>query len=244
MLIQIPRANIDFDVGKAICRIQDFNSSIFMIAGERMFQQMFHNPQQEWARKLVYAINWWWSTHTPGGHQEVLSVTLSECWADISGSVATLSVDELSKNPDNVFSTVRPILKQLLECVDHKHYSFASKFLHWASRGCLPMVDSRARKSINLRQRHWLGQEGHRKTEDTYVTASRIDDIYQDYKKWLRFYAALLTELEAAGAVPKLCDADLNSQQKTAGLDRAELIVESNTAVRILDKVFWIEAED
>lgn len=107
-----------------------------------------------------------------------------------------------------------------------QHYSFATKFLHWATQQRLPIMDSRARRSVSR------FQAAHNVHREERVRSSRPDDYIGDYERWILFYSDLIASLTEADREALLA-AD-SSSLPAPGNPRP------NSLLRVLDKVFYV----
>ena len=137
----------------------------------------------------------------------------------------------LEKHPERVYEIASKLLQTLLspdgDHVVNQHYSFASKVFHWHAPQHLPIVDSRARMSINALQRQCSVRQG----RVLASTAEMRGGTYiQEYHRWVAFYSQLLRALSA------------RDRQQLLAADRASLPSRfrlENTLLRVLDKVFY-----
>lgn len=243
MVITVEHANISFDLNWAKRQLDHFNSNLFWIAADRMAWNLFHKPCRTWAQWLVVGVDSLMRTRVPDADRITLSEDIREMWQCVRRMANTIGRHDLRENPQAVFDRVKPLFESLLtgQGNGRRHYSFASKFLHWASNGRLPIVDDLARKSIQSRQRAF------RQANPTWVNETRVlrdprRDRADDYKRLLFFYSDILRGLKEHGKEESLLKRDRQKQSHTAQR-RKEFIIKTNTLVRVLDKVFWIDGQ-
>jgi len=239
MPIAIPNANIEFDCHWAFGRLSEFNSNLFWVGADRLAWEMFREPQQPWASALVMGVDSLLNTRVPKADRDCISAAVTENWERIFGLAGEIGPGDLGQHPQETFNTVEPILRVLLEVPEatRAHYSFATKFLHWASRGLLPIVDGQARQAIRDQQQAWVAQ-GHALVAEAHILADPVP-YPRDYRRWVFFYSHVLRALDDHECGDQLRHSDHDDQLALVG-ERYELAIEANTLVRILDKIFWI----
>jgi len=133
----------------------------------------------------------------------------------------------LEREPDRVWEHAATMLRPLLESdrTEKRHYSFATKLLHWHAPEHLPIMDSFARKGIHSMQKE-CGQ-----TECLIRSDVPVGSEVEEYRDWVRFYGWLLSRLTHEER-KRLKEEDADSLPKPLHRD--------NTLLRILDKVFYI----
>jgi len=236
-VVDIPGANIQFDVDWGMQKLGDFNRNAFWVASDRMLRELFREPVRGQAKALVQAVDALMHTRVPEDARECLSEVITGTWEAIFALREEIEAQHLRDNPQGTWDRAAPILGRLLNIdgID-RHYSFATKFLHWASCGRLPIVDSRARRSIRGQQQAYR-QAGHPWRDDTRLLREAGVDRCEDYKKWVFFYSRLLQGLAEHEA--GLREQDLHTQLE-AVQDGENLVLGDNTLLRVLDKIFWI----
>jgi len=140
----------------------------------------------------------------------------------------------LHEEPDRVWELGAAMLRPLLESdrVKTRHYSFATKFLHWHAPRHLPIMDSRTRKAIHSLQEEWGETEGLIRSDLANVPA---ESYVKEYRDWVRFYGRLLRCLTPDDR-ERLKATDADSLPKPFHRD--------DTLLRILDKVFYIRGRE
>ena len=236
-LISIPNANVGFDTEWAMEQLDCFNSNLLWTGSDHLVWQMFRNPQRRWASSLVDTVDGLMRTRVPRNHRHNLGCFVDNAWERIFGKLNQHPDLDNLNNPVGIFEAVQPLLGDFLAVNDVKHYSFATKFLHWASHGRLPIVDSLARKSLFRLQKEFR-QDG------DWISESRIrknarTDLREDYKNWLFLYSNMVEGLQEYKE--QLLERDRTVQEDAIGGQNECFIIAHNSLVRVLDKVFWID---
>jgi len=179
----------------------------------------------------VLLIDGLWATQLfreKGGVQSIIG-RINNDIDKIQNTISNLSENDLSKNPDKVYKAAEEIFPIILESGKRQHYSFTSKFFHWCTCNHFPIVDSRARKSINSFQRK------HKLTHDLVLkdTAAMGMTYLEEYRRWVYFYSDLLNSLSEKDNI-LLRKIDIETQRNT----NPEFLCE-HSILRILDKVFY-----
>ena len=231
--IPIPLANITFDPNAAAQNIEHFNTNVDYVAGDSLARRIFADSQQNRSEGMVVAINSLMKTNVTQRDQFLIAQQARDHWVEIFGGLERLPVDALEHNPREVCRAAEPILSILVEVHgrDRRNYSFATKFLHWGSRGRLPIIDTKARKFIRALQQHPPGDVN----EESLIAHNWESTGFQeDYKRWVNFYSRLM---EGLPLQVKECLIETDWQVQHDNFPELAL---RNSLVRVLDKYFWI----
>lgn len=230
-------AKYKFNMDEAIESIRKSNSSE-LLAGDYLLKNHFPDNFMEIKPNnlpvLIVLLDGLWGTQLfrdPGVIETMVS-KLSEQWPTICKVLSGLGENALAEEPRKVYEAATKIFPIILnKNFGHKqHYSFTTKFFHWCTRNHFPIVDSRARKSINCIQRnHGIRRGLVLKTTEEMGGLTYIEE----YKRWIDFYRDLLNSLSRAEC-DRLLAADKESQEDT----NAALAIK-NTLLRVLDKKFY-----
>lgn len=234
-------AEYKLNMDEAINSIREFNSSEPLLVGDYLIKKHFPDDFTEIKPDnlpvLIVLLNGLWGTQLfldPGVIETMVS-KLREQWPTICEVLSGLGENGLAEESSKVYEAAREIFPVILnKNLGHKqHYSFTAKFFHWCTRNHFPIVDSRARKSINNFQRR------HQITRSTQglirITPPKSMDKLEEYEKWVNFYSDLLNSLSDEYC-KELLEADKSSQMRTN-----EALTVDNTLLRVLDKVFYIQ---
>jgi len=231
-------AKYKFNMAEAIDSIRKFNSSEPLLAGDYLLKEHFPDSFMEINPNnlpvVIVLLDGLWGTQLFRDHGviETMLSNLRQQWPTICNVLGGLGENALAKEPKKVYEAATRIFPIILnKNLGHKqHYSFTTKFFHWCTRNHFPIVDSRARKSINGIQRNNGIKRGLvRKTTEEMGGLTYIDE----YKRWVDFYSDLLNSLSSPEC-DNLLAIDTQSQENS----NSALGIR-NTLVRVLDKIFY-----
>lgn len=231
-------AKYKFNMDEAFDSIREFNSSELFLAGDYLLKKHFPDDFTGIGPNnlpvLIILLNGLWGTQLfrDPGVIETMASKLSEQWPTICKVLSGLGENTLAEEPVKVYDAATEIFPIILnKNLGHKqHYSFTTKFFHWCTRNHFPIVDSRARKSINgIQQNHGIKRGLVLKTTEEMGDLTYINE----YKRWVDFYSDLLKSLSIAEC-DSLLAVDKESQENTNGA-----LAIKNTLLRVLDKIFY-----
>jgi hypothetical protein len=222
---------VHFNVNQACEEIRHLNDVLFaandfLVAREFTPYEVI--PPGEAAR-AVLIVDGLWATQLfrDRGALERMRERYERSLEDYRPVLQRLRGISLADNPCEVYREARILLQTLLEPTEpggRQHYSFASKLFHWHAPEHLPIVDSRARRAINILQKGSGQKRG-------IVFSSTFDETYvEEYGRWIRFYSQLIRSL-----TPDDC-------QRLVTTDCESLPIQfrrTNSLLRVLDKVFY-----
>ena len=233
------RQSYPFDVERAARAVEKVNSSRTFLAGDRLMHRSFGTIRDCFARdsiaENVVLLDAVWRTNLsmqPGTSEQI--VASLEKQADcLTGLLESLRVDDLERRPETVVGVARKAQPVILPPTSEQgkpfreNYSFATKFFHWVTRHHFPIVDSRARKSINALQRAVHASPVVRASTAEWGRLCYVEE----YGRWVRFYSDLIAGLGGPDR-ERLLKADYDSQL-------GWLTAVENSLLRVLDKVLW-----
>jgi len=234
------RFRYELDMDKAIGAIRAYNASLCAQAGEHLLDVAFSDFHMAMApagvHERIVLLDGLWGTRLfmERGAPDRIANSLAKKSEEIIGLLESLANNDLVERPDRVTEIAQQALAVILNQVGEdgekyrQNYSFASKFFHWCTRHHFPIVDGKARKTINRWQRD-LGV-GVRVRSDTAAMGGLT--YLREYERWITFYSDLLYGLAENGA-ERLRRVDYDSQTATYRVQ--------NSVLRILDKYFYVQ---
>lgn len=222
-----------FGIPDAVEAIRAYNQNESLQAADFLLHTSFSSPSAALDPSTmvmrIVLLDGLWATQLfrEQGAAQGISRSLAATAASMLDAIYGLAPDELEVNPGRVHEAASQLLPTILHHSNdgkrHRlNYSFASKFLHWTSPRHFPIMDSKARKTINRLQR----ARGEKNRVPAMATGSCVDD----YGRWLWFYS---------DAIRSLSDQDRSALIEA---DQASLLPAyrvENTLLRILDKGFY-----
>jgi len=181
---------------------------------------------------LILLINGLWATQLfreEGSIQKIIS-NINNNVNNIHSALVDLNTNDLKEDPKRVYEAVKNLFPIILESGKRKNYSFTSKFFHWCTCKHFPIMDKRARKSINRFQRKHGVRKG-RVLSDTSAMGKLT--YVQEYERWINFYSNLLHSMSEEDC-NSLREVDFETQRQTSPCFLCE-----HSILRILDKVFY-----
>ena len=248
MRVQIEEAQVKIDLRDARENIAAFNKSAAYLAGDWLMHEFFgqfrDGRQKQPACVCAVLVDALWNTRVdaePGTKQrEPYEKPMNHICCDIEANgkrLRRLSLDlgreALLRFPERVAEVAGESLELvgIAEGAARRNYSFATKFLHWLAPANFPVVDSRARKSIN----RLLSGQG-QNCPGSFVTGQARSCVVSDYRRWIWFYHHLVAAATDDGWGLRLVAHDYDSQAGGPVGQR------QNTLLRVLDKHFWMAA--
>jgi len=221
---------------KAICR---FNRAPSFVATDCVLDKFFPiKGRPTHASEIavyVVLIDGLWATqlYRDKGAADKIAKALVDNWPSLAREPRRLKPDDLERRPQQVYQAAKPLLDVVFNRTRTrtKHYSFATKFLHWMTRVHFPPVDRNARIAINWFQ----GQQACPRALRINKCQPHADGYVAEYEKWIIFYYDLLNSIDRTDR-KILLDVDRSSQP-----DQVRV---GNSILRVLDKVFFILGKD
>lgn len=220
---------VPFD--SALEALVGFNNSPVFVGADSLIHQHFSSAaaalEPSTVAERVVLLDALWSTQMfreSGAHARVIA-SIRAHGERVLERVSMLGPAELEgagPEPGRAATELLPLFLGVDERGGgRKHYSFASKFLHWLTRVHFPSVDSRVRTAVLALQRAHGGPG---------LIPTEWSSPEQDYQLWIRLYRELLGSMTAEERA-RMLETDLGSQ---TGCRRYQ-----NSLLRIWDKVFY-----
>jgi hypothetical protein len=228
------------DIDKWERAIRDFNGDEQTFAIEALVHRHFRDTAHDRTliAERVILLDKMWATqmYRRRGHIDKVIRNLRRGEEKIIEACCVLPFDAIEMKPEQIGKIAKwamPVALGHVEVVDEPQrpyapYSFATKYLHWITRGqFFPIVDSYARKYVYRLQ--------HECDMTPRVSAGQCK-WPDDYPRWITFYSELLRSV-SPGDRERLQRADYDSQPPGHRYP--------NTLLRILDKAFyWLGDSD
>jgi hypothetical protein len=237
---EIPEANIFFRCTDAIAKIKKFNHNLCWIAGDWL---AFRLADQAETAPLVLVINALMKAGLErGGPTEVEKVTLAieKRWPWIEKKLSEIRERTIAQDLDCAIRAAKPLFRWFLRHDapwTNRPWVFIPKFIHWASRGRLPLADRYAWDAAYALQREWIEKYGVTNKAAQILPFARYrqkETCFKAYKQWTTFYYNLINKLPQQ-VKQRLHDADMGSQR-----GRFSSYATGIGLVRVLDKYFWV----
>ena len=234
------------DMGGAIKDIQKFKKRKDWLASDHLVAQDFANLQeslrQGTAVERVVLLDALFGTNLSTELAAInrIADNLEENRDELEKRLGELGPNDLEEHPGLVIraaSQAIPLILERPEKTQKHHYSFATKFLHWSARVHFPVVDSKARTSVNRFQRSPKFASKVGNEDRVCASLPVVEKRAEDYGKWARFYSNLLNNLSPDDK-RRLAEEDERSQKNTG----SGFFVK-NSLLRILDKVFYMRGK-
>jgi len=210
--------------------VREFNSNDRDVALDTALHQATRGGLRgETIALSVFAVNSFWRANV-GMQRGTLAFycdLLNRELSDIVSTLESLRAYPLPVYDDRLLKcriidpAVRLVCRLLGQRGGKRHYSFASKFLHWFAG--LPPFDTRVGRAVKKR----TGRELAPPTRPTDC------QIYVSYAGLIRYYNQFLKDLEVGHRTRDLIEFDFQTQ--SSHLRRR------NNVVRIVDKYPWIK---
>lgn len=231
------RNEYTFNLDLAERSIRKVNESLAMVASDRLLSRHFGdirsalNPRTVGERVVLLDGLWGTRLYTQAGAPDCIAESLAKNSALLIELCEGIDATALEATPHRVVWASTVALPLILELRDsagkplRRNYSFAAKFLHWTTRLHFPIVDSKARRTINTLQD--LNGVSRNHMVRKYADAKSIQD---DYRRWICFYSDLVHGLSSFER-ERLLRVDYDSQHPTYRV--------KHSLLRVLDKVFY-----
>jgi hypothetical protein len=220
---------------QAIAAIEQFNSSLTLVAADALLSRQFTSPQAspdpDTLAMGVTLLDAVWATQLfrEAGASDSIVRSLAQNSIFLVSQLESLGTTPPEEDPHAVDRVARAVLPVILNHSEgfRENYSFATKFFHRITRIHFPIADGRARKSINARQRT------HDVSARVRIHAAAMAGLayVDEYSRWILFYADLIRGLSKE-ARDALQQADYHSLPRGYRIE--------NSILRMLDKVFYI----
>jgi len=228
------RLRSEFDVDRACAELGYLNGQAVFAASDFLVAREFVPYEPLPPGKAVCAmliLDGLWATQLfrePGGLERMLQL-YGQHATSCGDALRRLHQFTLEDHPERVSEVAAELLGTLLVPAEggRQHYSFAAKFFHWHAPQHLPIVDSRARRAINMLQKACSQHRG----VVLASTAEMWGETYvEEYGRWIAFYSSLIRALTKV------------DRERLLATDRESLPPDfsiTNSLLRVLDKVFW-----
>lgn len=225
---------LSLDIGEAERALQRYNRDSVLTAADAVLDRAFAAPfdaaDTQGIAERVVLIDALWQTQMVKERGALARVIrgIVENASMIQAELAALQPRDLLTDPTRVETAARRLLPAVLDAKGEngepgkRHYSFATKFLHWTMREHFPIVDFRARRAVNALQRR-------------AGAANRVPSMLRchptdDYALWIRFYSALVRDMGPEAERLQKFDRE-GSPARPA---------RPSSLLRVLDKVFYV----
>jgi len=222
---------------KALRRIMEFNDGLTYMATDYLIAMHFQNLNKSLDPAMIGAgvilLDSLWNTNLRFADDDTNKIIreLSRKSVWLKKELMHLGREDLRLNPHKIVKMARRVFGVILDAkgVKLQHYSFATKFFHWCTRRHFPIMDSMARKAINRFEKSCGA--GHCRIPKFEIDEEHLDD----YERWIYFYSKLMNSIR---------DADIAALLKADSRSRHSQLVQKNSLLRVLDKIFYIEGSE
>lgn len=228
----LPRVGVFFvPFDSALEALVGFNNSPVYLGADSLIHQHFSSAaaalEPSTVAERVVLLDALWSTQMfreSGAHARVIASIRAhgQRVLDLLSGLDAGALQGAGPEPARAATELLPLFLGVDERGGgRKHYSFASKFLHWLTRVHFPSVDSRVRTAVLALQRAHAGPG---------LIPTEWSSPEQDYQLWIRFYRDLLGSMSDQERA-RMLETDLESQTACRR--------HQNSLLRIWDKVFY-----